>query len=68
MLGKILQQTAYIMLQHNEVKAASSIADFLFSKIPDGLSLQSEALLIDMQCTTKGGEPQPARHYLEREG
>lgn len=56
MLGKILQQTAYVMLQHNEVKAAASIAEFIYSKIPDALSLQSEALLIDMQCTTRGSE------------
>ncbi|CDI86473.1 Apicomplexan-conserved protein Pf 23619083 and Py 23490592 low complexity 1667 aa, related [Eimeria praecox] len=55
-----LQQTAYIMLQHNEIKAAASIADFIYSKVPDGLSLQSEALLIDMQCTTRGNEPQDA--------
>ncbi|KAL8456053.1 hypothetical protein Emag_000128 [Eimeria magna] len=56
LLGKILQQTAYIMLQHNEVKAAASIADYIYSKIPDGLSLHSEAMLLDMQCTTKGSE------------
>ncbi|CDJ47230.1 hypothetical protein, conserved [Eimeria brunetti] len=55
-----LHETAYIMLQHNEVRAAGSIADFIYSKIPDGLSLQSEALLIDMQCTTRGNEPQDA--------
>ncbi|KAL8275846.1 hypothetical protein Esti_000409 [Eimeria stiedai] len=60
LLGKILQQTAYIMLQHNEVKAAASIADYIYSKIPDGLSLHSEAMLLDMQCTTKGTHPQDA--------
>ncbi|OEH77676.1 hypothetical protein cyc_08027 [Cyclospora cayetanensis] len=60
LLGKILQQTAYVMLQHNEVKAAAGIADYIYSRIPDGLSLQAEALLIDMQCTTKGTQPKDA--------
>ncbi|KAL8428234.1 hypothetical protein Efla_005336 [Eimeria flavescens] len=60
LLSKILQQTAYLMLQHNEIKAAASIADFIYTKIPDGLSLHSEAVLLDMQCTTKGSHPQDA--------
>lgn len=60
LLGKILQQTAYIMLQHNEIRTASSIAGLISWKVPDALSLQSEADLIEMQCTTKGAHPQDA--------
>lgn len=55
-LGKILQQTAYVLLRHNQYKQAAVIADHIFSKLPDALTLHSEAMLIDLQCDDKASK------------